>query len=262
MAQTNNKRPMRRNPDGQNDFETVRYYQTAEIRSTEDDNERRFELSFSSEEPYDRWYGTEILDHTEGCIQLERLNSIGVLLFNHNTNKVLGKVEKAWIENGKGKSIVVFDEDEESEIIRQKVSIGVLLFNHNTNKVLGKVEKAWIENGKGKSIVVFDEDEESEIIRQKVDSGTLKTVSVGYTVDVWEEVKPGKKSSDGRFTGPCYIAKKWTPLEVSIAPVPADPTVGVGRSRESGFNMRTVDVFEKMILMNKNQMRSLEVDRR
>lgn len=215
MAQTNNKRPMRRNPDGQNDFETVRYYQTAEIRSTEDDNERRFELSFSSEEPYDRWYGTEILDHTEGCIQLERLNSIGVLLFNHNTNKVLGKVEKAWIENGKGKSIVVFDEDEESEIIRQKV-----------------------------------------------DSGTLKTVSVGYTVDVWEEVKSGKKSSDGRFTGPCYIAKKWTPLEVSIAPVPADPTVGVGRSRESGFNMRTVDVFEKMILMNENQMRSLEVDRR
>ena len=39
---------------------------------------------------------------------------------------------------------------------------------------------------------------------------------------------PGKQSSDGRFTGPCSIAKRWTPYEISIVSVPADPTVGVG----------------------------------
>ena len=31
-------------------------------------NERTFELSFSSEEPYTRWFGPEILDHAEGCV--------------------------------------------------------------------------------------------------------------------------------------------------------------------------------------------------
>lgn len=49
-----------------------------------------------------------------------------------------------------------------------------------------------------------------------------------YSVDSWEEVVAGKTSADGRFTGPCQIARKWTPLEVSIVSVPADATVGVG----------------------------------
>ena len=40
----------------------------------------------------------------------------------------------------------------------------------------------------------------------------------------------GKTSADGRFTGPCQIARKWTPLEVSIVSMPADATVGVGRA--------------------------------
>ena len=61
--------------------------------------------------------------------------------------------------------------------------------------------------GRGKAHIEFDDDEEAEVIRKKVASGTLKGVSVGYSVDAWEEVAAGKKSSDGRFTGPCYIAK-------------------------------------------------------
>ena len=44
---------------------------------------------------------------------------------------------------------------------------------------------------------------------------------------------PGKQSADGRFTGPCSIARKWTPYEVSIVSVPADPTVGVGRTMDA-----------------------------
>ena len=118
-------------------------------------NERTFELSFSSEEPYTRWFGPEILDHAEGCVDLERLNSIGCLLFNHNRDKVVGKIQKAWIEDNRGKAEVVFDNDEASDVIYQKVK-----------------------------------------------SGTLKGVSVGYVVDSWEEVNPGKESADGRFTGP------------------------------------------------------------
>ena len=145
--------------------------------------ERTFRLSFSSEEPYERWFGPEILDHTDGCVDLSRLNSIGVLLFNHDRDAVIGKIERAWVENGRGEAEITFDSDEDSEKIFQKVK-----------------------------------------------GGTLKGVSVGYLVDLWEEVMPSKQSADGRFTGPCSIARRWIPYEISIVSVPADPTVGVGRS--------------------------------
>ena len=49
---------------------------------------RRRILSFSSEEPYQRWFGPEILDHTDGAVDLARLNEVGVLLFNHDVDRV------------------------------------------------------------------------------------------------------------------------------------------------------------------------------
>ena len=68
------------------------------IRAVEG-KERTFRLSFSSEEPYERWFGPEILDHSDGAVDLTRLNEIGVLLYNHNRDAVIGKIERAWIEN-------------------------------------------------------------------------------------------------------------------------------------------------------------------
>lgn len=178
-----------------------------EIRAVEGE-ERTVELSFSSEEPYTRWWGVEILDHSGGCMDLQRLNSIGCVLFNHNRDKVVGKIVKAWCENNRGYAQIKFDEDEQSDIIFKKVQ-----------------------------------------------GGTLKGVSTGYMVDVWESVEVNKKSSDGRFTGPCDIAKRWTPFEISIVSVPADPTVGVGRSMEDGQERdgRTLDFFSRQLQINKNQ---------
>ena len=108
-------------------------------------------------------------------------------------------------------------------------SMGIVLFNHDRNRVIGKVTRAWVEDNRGKATIEFDNDEDSETVRSKVASGTLKGVSVGYRVFNYESVKEGAKSLDGRFTGPCYIAKKWQPYEISIVSVPADTTVGVGR---------------------------------
>lgn len=157
------------------------------LRAVEDaEDNRKFTLSFSSEEPYQRWFGLEILDHADGAVDLTRLEEMGVVLFNHERNKVIGKVTKVWIENNRGQAEIEFDSDEDSETLRQKVA-----------------------------------------------SGTLKGVSVGYMVDSWEEVMPGKQSEDGRFTGPCSIARKWAPYEISIVSVPADATVGVGREMEA-----------------------------
>lgn len=189
-----------------------RAFGDCQIRAMEGEgNERKFTLSFSSEEPYERWWGTEILSHSEGAANLERLNSIGVVLFNHDRDKVIGKILRAWIEDERGMAEIEFDSDADSETIYQKVA-----------------------------------------------SGTLKGVSVGYMVDVWEEVAANKQSSNGKFTGPCDIATKWTPFEVSIVSIPADPTVGVGRSQEEGSaepHIKGVSSFyfnEKQLQINKN----------
>jgi len=98
-----------------------------QIRALEGEgNERRFELSFSSEEPYKRFFGIEILDHSPGAVDLTRLNEIGVLLFNHDRDEVLGRIERAWLEGDRGKAVVVFDSDDAAETIYQKVKSGTL----------------------------------------------------------------------------------------------------------------------------------------
>lgn len=184
-----------------------RSFPLAAIRAVEGEgNERSFELSFSSEEPYQRWFGMEILSHSEGAVDLTRLNEIGVLLFNHDTDRVLGRVDRAWIDGKRGKAIVTFDSDDDAERIFQKVK-----------------------------------------------SGTLKGVSVRYCVDAWEEVLAGKVSADG-FAGPCDIARKWTPLEISVVSVPADATVGVGRSQNSPQPQR-LRTYEMQVKTNQNYLK-------
>ena len=96
---------------------------TATLQRMEGDgNERKFTLSFSSEEPYERWFGLEILDHSPGAVDLQRINEIGCLLFNHNRDAVIGKVNRAWLEGNRGMAEVEFDTDEQSEVIFQKVN--------------------------------------------------------------------------------------------------------------------------------------------
>lgn len=152
-----------------------------------DTDSRTVELSFSSETSYGRWFGDEILCHDEECINLERFN------------------------NG----------------------LGTVLFNHDRDAVVGHVEKVWLEDNRGKALVRFDTDEQSETIFQKVQSGTLQGVSVGYAIYRYEVLEDeDTKSTNGRFNGPAYVVTDWEPLEISIVSVPADPTVGVGRSAE------------------------------
>ena len=163
------------------------YCRETTIDQVDSDN-RTVELSFSSETPYGRWFGDEILCHDEECINLERFN------------------------NG----------------------LGTVLFNHDRDAVVGHIEKVWIEDNRGKALVRFDEDEQSETIFQKVQSGTLQGVSVGYSIKRYEVLdEKDSVSSNGRFKGPdTFVVTDWEPLEISIVSVPADATVGVGRSAD------------------------------
>lgn len=73
-----------------------------EVKLEKDDSGNQIlELSFSSEKPYKRWYGFEIISHEKGAINLERLNTKAPLLFNHDWDKQLGVIEEAWIGKDK-----------------------------------------------------------------------------------------------------------------------------------------------------------------
>lgn len=156
-----------------------------------DEASRTIPISFSSEQAVRRFnwmrheYYNEILGHDEGNVDMVRLQDMGVALFNHDQDEVIGA------------------------IIEPELDI-------NERKCKAKIR--------------FDTDDFAEKIYQKVKSGTLKGISVGYNINSFEEVAPGKKSAVGRFEGPCKIARSWTPLEVSVVSVPADTNVGVGRS--------------------------------
>lgn len=91
-----------------------------------DEDQRIVELSFSSETPVKRWGYFEILSHKSGAVMLDRLNTAGCLLFNHDRDKVLGKIIKAEIKNKRGIARVQFDDDEKSMIYYNKVKSGTL----------------------------------------------------------------------------------------------------------------------------------------
>lgn len=139
--------------------------------------ERTVELSFSSEEPYLRYWGYEILSHDANAMDMTRLEDSAPLLAEHDTSKQIGVVERAWIEGKRGKAVVRFSEN--SELAKEYFG--------------------------------------------DVNDGIRRNISVGYMI--FEDEKTGVKEGE-----PVYTVRKWTPFEISVVSVPADETVGVGRS--------------------------------
>ena len=122
------------------------------------------------------------------------------------------------------------------DLSRFNEGLGCVLFNHNADYVIGHIEKAYYDDTQHtcRAVITFDTDEASELIYQKILSGTLQGISVGYMVYKYTELYDDTQvSANGRFTGPAYIAVQWTPMEISVVSVPADDSVGIGRSMEN-----------------------------
>jgi HK97 family phage major capsid protein len=103
---------------------------------------------------------------------------------------------------------------------------GALLWNHNSDVQIGVVERAMIEGGKGVCAVRFSKNQKAEEVMQDIADNICRNVSFGYQVNEMVRDNPGSTDE------PQYTATKWMPYEISFAPVPADPTVGIGRSDE------------------------------
>ena len=141
------------------------------------EDERTIEFPFSSEFPVARYFGNEVLSHDREAADLARLNDSAPLLFNHDPNKVVGVVERAWID--------------------------------------GKKKRGYVS-------VRFSRNSFAQEVLADVKDGVLRNVSFGYQIEDMEQ----------RGTGD-FVATRWSPYEVSVVSIPADPTVGVGRALDA-----------------------------
>ena len=164
-----NSRPLRR---------VASFSYDAAVRAEPDAADARtLSFSFSSEAPVERWFGTEVLSHAPGAMDMSRLNDGAPLLWNHDPDRVLGVIERAWLEDGRGMVAVRFSRS------------------------------------------TFAEEKLAE-----VRDGILRNVSVGYSITDAAPIRQG--GQDG------ILATSWQPHEVSVVSVPADNSVGIGRSLE------------------------------
>lgn len=80
-------------------------------RAKMDADKRTIEISFSSEEPVERMWGVEILDHSKGACDLSRLKASGPVLLQHDRRIQVGVVEDAWPAGNKNRARLRFSKN-------------------------------------------------------------------------------------------------------------------------------------------------------
>lgn len=101
-----------------------------------------------------------------------------------------------------------------------------LLCDHDTRDVVGVIESVEIGADRiARAVVRFGKSARAEEVYQDVVDGIRRNVSVGYMIHKATLVET-KENTD------TYRVTDWEPFEVSLVSVPADPSVGVGRSAE------------------------------
>lgn len=179
------------------------YRSCALDRANLDEESRTVQLSFSSEAPVGRWMGDEYLLHGAKNVDLARLTSIGAALYGHNA--------------------------------------------YDMDNIVGSIVSARIDAKarRGEASIRFDDDEIGNKALSKVKSGSLRGVSVGYAIHEAVRVEEGEKWQDPEtkreYAGPALIATLWEPYEISLTPIPADPSVGVGRAARTLDGIRIVN---------------------
>ena len=99
-----------------------------------------------------------------------------------------------------------------------------LLLDHDMRQQIGVIEEVLIDGDarKTRAKVRFGRSALADEVFNDVVDGIRANVSVGYRID--------ELSKDEGDDGTVFTATRWTPMEASIVSIPADQTVGVGRS--------------------------------
>lgn len=218
------------------------------------------DLAFASEEPYERWWGIEILSCNEQSVRVGRLNDGASLLFNHNWDDLRG----VHVPNS-----VTFN----NGVARCKVRItGATQVGRETialvkSNVLSKVSTGYqihkiIEQSTSKS---------GEKISREIDGAIFNKVLERCKSDADGDIKAFYRELDskaGTFERAdngvsTFLVVDFEPLENSLVTVPADPTVGVGRNAEVVTNQHQSQSKQEPIIMSQVETPNLkEIEQR
>lgn len=122
-------------------------------------------------------------------------------------------------------------------------AMGSALMNHNPSEIVGRITSPKIIDKRGHATLVFDDDDDGNRAMNKVVSGSLKGVSVGYLVETFRNVE--RDETYNGIEGPAYIATRWVPYEISLTPIPADASVGVGRAMTRSLDGITIEPLDR-----------------
>ena len=111
---------------------------------------------------------------------------------------------------------------------------GAVLFNHNMDKPIGVVESAYIgEDKRGYAKIRFSRSKFASEILDDVKDGIIRGISFGYSINDMDETTDG------------MLARSWSVHELSVVTVPADPTIGFGRSLISPSQGNSITMEDK-----------------
>ena len=188
------------------------------------------EIAIASEDPYERWWGIEILQCDAAAVRLGRLNDGAPLLFNHDLDELRGT-------HVPGTARCDADAKVRADVrITSATEDGCETIALVQSGVLTKVSTGYqihrvIEQSTGKS---------GEPISRELDGRLFEGVIKRFNERSAGDVIAFRRALDAQFGAferaenqpAVYRVIDWEPLESSLVTVPADNTVGVGRSAE------------------------------
>ena len=145
-------------------------------RASVKEETRTVEVAFSSEVPVRRWYGTEVLSHAKGAVNMERLKSGRAnLLVNHDPGDWVGVIEEARVDEDKiGRAVVRFGNSPRAAEVFRDVKDGILA---SISVSYSRDEMKLITQGK-------DQDDEYTVTRWTPLEVSLVTVPADHKVGV------------------------------------------------------------------------------
>ena len=213
------------------------------------------EMSISSEAPYERFFGIEILRHTPESIDLSRLaDGRHPLLLGHDHERQIGVVKRAWIDSEakKLRGAVKFSRGALGQEIRQDVEDGIRSLI-SVGYFIEEIEEI------GKAA-----DGTETVLRTLSGEDFRREMEKEHGADFYR-AGPAAVRAKGS-TPPTFVVTRWQPFEVSVVPVPADVTVGIGRSAGAGNENPKPATKPLITLENRNMEQKtpaeLEIERR
>lgn len=208
---------------------TLNRFVKIDARATEADSEdgdHLVDMAFASEQPYERWFGVEVLDCKPESVRLDRLNDGAPVLFNHDWKELRGVHVPGSVvaKNGKVRGTVrltAATQDGRDTIALVKSGV---LTKASVGYIIHKIVEVTTKKDGGELHIEHDCRQFRSVMRRFAETGDRDRSAFLRALDQ-ARGKPIERAADT----PVFRVMDWEPYENSLVTVPADPTVGIGR---------------------------------